>query len=195
MTDSLEPSRGFRAAVALVASPFVEIVKIGAAIVRAVVLHWPNTPFGFALRRAYATMRKGTVGKNTRIHRGCDVTWHLTTIGERSSLAENIVVALGPGSLGLVIGDDTFLGPDIYVRNMNHGFERTDIPIMNQPHQGTDILIGNGVWMGARCILLAGTKIGDHCVIAAGSVVSSEIPAYSVVAGNPARVVKRRIAK
>lgn len=182
--------RALRAA----AAPGHEAAKVGAALARGIVFGWPNTPLGFALRRRYARLRGGVIGDGVKIHRGCDVTWHLATIGRGSSLADNLIAALGPGTLRLSIGNESFLGPEIYLRNMNHGFERTDVPIMEQPHQGTAIVIGDGVWIGARCILLAGTKIGDHCVIAAGSVVSSEIPAYSVAAGNPARVVRRRAA-
>lgn len=174
----------------------MEPMRIGSLFVRSVISCWPNTSVGFWLRRAYARSRGASIGDNALIHRSCDVSpWSLVTMGKNSSLADGAVIALGPGDNRLVIGDDTFIGPEIYVRNMNHAFERTDIPIMEQGHIGTDIVIGNGVWMGARCILLSGARIGDHSVVAAGSVLSNEIAPYSVAAGNPARVVKKRIVK
>jgi acetyltransferase-like isoleucine patch superfamily enzyme len=52
------------------------------------------------------------------------------------------------------------------------------------------VLIGDDVWIGLRAIILKGVVIGDAAVIAAGAVVTHDVPAYSVVAGNPARVVK-----
>jgi acetyltransferase-like isoleucine patch superfamily enzyme len=58
---------------------------------------------------------------------------------------------------------------------------------------GEDITIGNDVWIGQRCMILAGANIGDGCIIAAGSVVTrGDYPAYSVIGGVPARVVKVR---
>jgi acetyltransferase-like isoleucine patch superfamily enzyme len=53
------------------------------------------------------------------------------------------------------------------------------------------IRIGRGVWVGARVIILAGVSIGDECVVGAGSVVTKDVPAGTLVAGNPARVVRR----
>lgn len=58
------------------------------------------------------------------------------------------------------------------------------------------IVIGNDVWLGANCIILKGTRLGDGCVVAGGSVVTGgDFPAMSVVAGNPARVVKKIISE
>ena len=53
-----------------------------------------------------------------------------------------------------------------------------------------DILVGNSVWLGYDCIIMPGVTIGDGAVVGAGSVVTKDVPAYSVVAGNPAEVVK-----
>ena len=53
------------------------------------------------------------------------------------------------------------------------------------------VVIGDGVWIGLRCIIFPGVKIGDGSVVSAGSVVRSHVPPYSVVAGNPAKVMFR----
>jgi len=175
--------------------PILEVLKVGAAIGRFVVLNWPNTPFGIFLRRKYMTLRSASVGKNLLMLRGCDIGgYHLMRIGDNSGISEGVVVNLGPGDHELRIGSNTFLGPGIYIRNMNHRFDDVNALIDGQGHTGTDIVIGDDVWIGARCILLAGTRIGDHSVVGAGSVVLSEIPPYSVAAGNPARVVKMRLS-
>ena len=55
-----------------------------------------------------------------------------------------------------------------------------------------DTVIGNDVWIGRRSIILSGITIGDGAVIAAGSVVTKDVPAYAVVGGNPARIIKNR---
>jgi acetyltransferase-like isoleucine patch superfamily enzyme len=170
-----------------------EAVRVSSAIYSYVVLNWPNTPTGIAMRRRFMERRVAAIGTNFRLMRGCDFEGYgLIRIGDNSGIAENCVIAIGPGPNELRIGTQTFIGPDVYIRNMNHRFDRLDVPIMRQGHEGTDIVIGDGVWIGARCVLLAGTKIGDHSVIAAGSVVSIEIPPYSIAAGNPVRVLRRR---
>lgn len=68
--------------------------------------------------------------------------------------------------------------------------ETMDI-VMGVPSRG-DTVVGNDVWFGYRSLIMPGVTIGDGAVVAAGSVVVSDVPAYSVVGGNPAKVVKRR---
>jgi maltose O-acetyltransferase len=55
---------------------------------------------------------------------------------------------------------------------------------------GEPITIGNNVWFGGHCVVLSGVTIGDNAVIGAGSVVTKDIPAGAVAAGNPARVLR-----
>jgi len=53
------------------------------------------------------------------------------------------------------------------------------------------ITIGMGTWVAPNCIFLPGVKIGHHCVVGAGSVVTKRFPPYSIIAGNPAKVIKK----
>jgi virginiamycin A acetyltransferase len=69
--------------------------------------------------------------------------------------------------------------------------ERTMNLVMGAPSRG-DTVVGNDVWLGYRALVLPGVTIGDGAVIAAAAVVASDVAPYSVVAGNPARVVRRR---
>lgn len=57
-----------------------------------------------------------------------------------------------------------------------------------------DIVIGNGVWIGDSVIILPEVEVGDGCVIGAGSIVTKDIPPYSIAVGNPARVIKKRFS-
>jgi maltose O-acetyltransferase len=91
------------------------------------------------------------------------------------------------------IGDYVMMGSDVVVITRNHAFDRTDIPMM---HQGFEeerpVVIGNDVWIGDRVIIMPGVNIGDGSIIAAGAVVTKDVPAYSIVGGVPARVIKSR---
>lgn len=87
---------------------------------------------------------------------------------------------------GIYIGDNTLIGHACVLATLNHDFlpeHRGDL------HMGA-IKIGANVWIGSNATILAGVSIGDGAIIAAGAVVSKDIPAMSVAAGVPARVIK-----
>ena len=90
------------------------------------------------------------------------------------------------------IGDNVIFGPRVSVFSENHNFDRLDIPIKDQGETRKDTLIGNDVWIGASSVILSGVKIGDGAIIAAGSVVNKDVPSNAIVAGVPAKMIKRR---
>jgi serine acetyltransferase len=90
----------------------------------------------------------------------------------------------------LVIGDDVFTGPYVYITDQNHGYADPDMPIGRQMPHNAAVRIGSGSWLGAGAVVLPGACIGRNVVIAAGSVVRGTIPDRCVVAGVPARVVR-----
>ena len=69
--------------------------------------------------------------------------------------------------------------------------ERTMDLVMGAPSRG-DTVVGNDVWLGYRALVLPGVTIGHGAIVAAASVVASDVPPYAIVAGNPARVIRRR---
>ena len=71
--------------------------------------------------------------------------------------------------------------------------ERTMDLVMGAPSRG-DTVVGNDVWLGYQALVLPGVTIGHGAVVAAASVVASDVPPYAIVAGNPARVVRRRFS-
>ena len=85
------------------------------------------------------------------------------------------------------------MGPDVIIPTSEHNHTRTDITIRSQgslPTKGVEI--GNDVWIGTRVIILPGVKIGDSSIIGAGAVVTKDVPSYTIVGGNPAKILKYR---
>ena len=91
-----------------------------------------------------------------------------------------------------VIEDGVIIGPELLVVSRNHLLVDPDEWI---GHQGVTerlpVRVGEGSWIGARVTLLPGVQIGRQCVVGAGSVVTHDVEDYSVVAGNPARLIRR----
>ncbi len=90
----------------------------------------------------------------------------------------------------LVIGDDVFTGPYVYITDQNHGYADPDVPIGRQMPVNAAVQIGSGSWLGAGAVVLPGACIGRNVVIAAGSVVRGTVPDRCVAAGVPARVIR-----
>lgn len=101
-------------------------------------------------------------------------------------------IGLGDTIIGPVsIGDKVNLAQNIVISALNHNYEDVGKSIADQGINIQTVIIENDVWIGANSIILAGVHIGKHVVIGAGSVVTKDIPPYSVALGNPARIVKQ----
>lgn len=106
-----------------------------------------------------------------------------TWIGKHSSIAAIDRVEIGKHVL--------FAGY-VHITDHSHGYEDINSPMSPQPliSKGP-VIIEDDCWLGFSCEILSGVHIGKHCVIAARAVVTKDVPPYSIVAGNPARVVKQ----
>jgi acetyltransferase-like isoleucine patch superfamily enzyme len=106
-------------------------------------------------------------------------------IGERTRIGLSCTV-IGP----VTIGNDTMLAQNVVISGLNHSYEDITKPISRQKQTTSMITIQDEVWIGANAVILAGVCIGKHSVIAAGSIVTKDVPPYTVAGGNPARVLK-----
>lgn len=97
------------------------------------------------------------------------------------------VVALAP----IVFGEKVYCGPYVYVTSLNHSYDDITQPIGEQWPRSAPVEVGSGSWLGAGCVLLPGATLGRNVVVGAGAVVRGEVPDYAVVAGAPARIVRR----
>lgn len=107
-------------------------------------------------------------------------------IGDRTRIGMSNVL-IGP----VTIGNDVMLAQNIVLSGLNHGYQDITITPHKQPVKKSTITIEDEVWIGANSVIVAGVTVGKHSVIAAGSIVTKDIPSYSVVAGNPAKVIKQ----
>ena len=87
----------------------------------------------------------------------------------------------------VTIGNDCMLGPNVGIYTAGHSIEPVD---RNKTGYGLPIQLGNNVWIGGSSVILAGIHIGDNSIVAAGSVVTKDVPADTIVGGNPARIIK-----
>ncbi|OFY09138.1 MAG: acetyltransferase [Bacteroidetes bacterium GWE2_42_24] len=107
-------------------------------------------------------------------------------IGDRTRIGMSNVL-IGP----VTIGNDVIFAQNIVLSGLNHSYQDITIPIHKQGVSRQEITVEDEVWIGANCVVVAGVTIGKHSVIAAGSVVTKDVPPYSVVVGNPGRVIKQ----
>ena len=89
------------------------------------------------------------------------------------------------------LGDGVRIGAHSSLLGFNHGAE-PGLPVHRQPVTSKGITVGDDVWIGSQVVVVDGITIGDHCVIGAGAVVTKDLPAWTVAAGNPARRLRDR---
>ena len=128
-------------------------------------------------------------GNDINIEHGALFSRHIR-IGNNSSIGINAFIS----HPGVSIGDNVMMGRDVMIYTVNHGHNLTDIPMIEQGKtEIRPVKIGNDVWIGARVIILPGVNIGDGVILAAGSVVTKDVPSYTIVAGTPAKIVKKKM--
>ena len=91
----------------------------------------------------------------------------------------------------IVLHKNVLTADKVYITDNLHGYEDIDMPIIQQSIvQKGEVEIGEGSWLGEN-VCVIGARIGRHCVIGANSVVTKDIPDYSVAVGAPAKVIKQ----
>ncbi len=143
---------------------------------------------GIYLRRAFYRMVLQRCDTDACINFGTIISHPTASIG-RTVYVGNYC------SLGdVTLEDDVLLGSHVAIANgqAQHGIERLDIPIREQPGEWPRVTIGQDTWIGDRATVLA--NVGCHAVVGAGAVVVDPVPDYAVAVGVPAKVVRYRNA-
>ncbi len=107
-------------------------------------------------------------------------------IGERVRIGMSNTL-IGP----VTVGNDVIFAQNIVASGLNHGYEDISLPITDQKVSTDPIIVEDEAWIGANAVLTAGVTIGKHSIVAAGCVVVKDVPPYSIVGGNPGRLLKQ----
>jgi len=126
-------------------------------------------------------------GKNVNIEKGAYFT-RLIEVGNNSGLGINSYI-----SGKVIIGNDVMMAPNVSILTVNHNFmNKNELIAAQGSSMEKPVVIGNDVWIGMNVMILPGVHIADGSVIGAGAVVTKDTEPYSIVAGNPAKIVKYR---
>lgn len=139
----------------------------------------------FVLKSAFKSC-----GENVIIRRNVIFVYpEYIEIGDNVSLNSGCYIE-GGGRVS--IGNDVRIAPFVSVISSNHSFVRKDIPIREQGYDRAQVVIEDDVWLGTKVTVLPGVRVGKGSVIGSNSVVTHDVPPYSVAAGVPAKVIKKR---
>ncbi|EPJ38963.1 putative Mucin-5AC [Streptomyces afghaniensis 772] len=161
-------------------------------------------------KRLLGGAEAGAGAASVRLGEGCFVAETAAVYPEHLSLGDRSYIAAHAYVTGDIrTGADCTINPFTVVRGtvtlgngvrigahssllaFNHGTS-PDLPVHQQPVTSAGITVGDDVWIGSHVVVVDGVTIGDHCVIGAGAVVTKDLPAWTVAAGNPARRIRDR---
>lgn len=161
--------------------PFLEIRGRGNRFGRGVEIR----PFGFGLDNLRIVMEGGNrIGNYSVVQGSAEISF-----GKGSYCGEFCVFGV---NAGIKIGRSVMIAQAVTIRDTDHQAVALDIPMANQGIVTARVNVGDDVWIGHGAIILRGVRIGNGAIVAAGSVVTKDVPDYSIVAGVPAKILRMR---
>lgn len=125
-----------------------------------------------------------TINRKVDFHRGTYIR-----MGDDSGIGANTNIPEDT-----IIGKNVIVSRNVFILDRNHRYDRLDMPINNQGfYAKKQVIIEDDVWIGLRCILTPGRTVKKGSIVAMGSVLTKDFPEYSVVGGNPAKLIKSRL--
>lgn len=110
------------------------------------------------------------------------------SIGDNTYIGHNVTLSC---AIKLEIGKDVTIGDNAYIADCTHSYEDIKTHIMLQQLKTGKIIIGDRAWIGKNCVIMYDLEIGEHAVVGANSVITKSVPPYTVMAGNPATIIKQ----
>jgi len=107
-------------------------------------------------------------------------------------IGDNTLIGMSNVIIGPVtIGNNVIFAQHIVLSGLNHEYRDINVPIVNQKVTVAPIVVEDDCWIAANSVITSGVTIGKHSVVAGGSVVTKDVPPYSVVGGNPAKIIRQ----
>lgn len=164
-------------------------------IIEHLIMNGPSFGLFLKLRRDFLIKRlmpgSGSFNSFTGLWIPCK---ELVYIGNNVSINRDVTIAASTGGK-IFINNNCLIGPYVLIRSADHCFEDITKPIISQGHNPGNIVIEEDCWIGGHVTITKNVTIGKGSVIGANSVVTRDIPQFSVAAGNPARVIRSRLIK
>ncbi len=162
---------------------FADQIRLGKGVYLDEGVHLHGCPGGIEIGRNTLVMHHAEL----HVYNFRDLPRAGIRIGEESLIGEFNVLR---GQGGITIGDRVYTSPFVQLAAVDHVFTDPRRPFVEQGITAEGIEVQDDVWIGAGAIVTDGVRIGEGAVVAAGAVVTADVPAHTVVAGVPARVVK-----
>lgn len=137
-------------------------------------------------------MSKVSIGDKVRIQPGLRMEVYTDNgsidIGNNTSIGQNLHII---SASKLIIGKNTTVSGNVFITNLEHDYKEIDLHILDQKSIIKETFIGENCFIGYGAVIQAGTVLGKQCIVGSNSVVKGEFPDYCVIAGVPARIIKR----
>ena len=144
-----------------------------------------------------------SIGNNVNIGNSCRITVSTDSSGVKTKSKTKIKIKIGnnvdignntfiSANNNIEIGNHVIMAPNVFITDHDHGYKDITKNLHKQPlTEGGFIKIEDNVFLGIKCSILKNLTIGTHSVVGANSVVTKNVPPFSVVAGNPAKIIKK----
>jgi acetyltransferase-like isoleucine patch superfamily enzyme len=171
---------------------FSSVVVISYELIMQIIFLLPRYKILNNLKAGFLRLLGAKIGDSVTFYPNLWISFapgNILEIGDNVDLATGVLITTKGG---VTIKERTLIGYRTQILSSNHIIPLDSQPIFSSGHEHSPVMIDKDVWIGANCIILPGITVGEGAVIGAGSVVTKSVPPWTIVAGVPARIVRKR---